>query len=130
MLIKHLPIAHEHSNGTSYITLELTQQLIKAKLMSIGPRSQVLILHIAVISNESAFLAALQRVSFLVIGSYFPIKLIGHKVTRYGQIVFEGCGFCHDCLCVGFGRCGYTRACFICIKKVVFEHVKYVFELT
>jgi len=128
ILIRNLSIKNKHCNGTRYIILHLSPNLIKAKrLGDNGPDSIVLIPRTIVKDTDGAFVS-FKRVQFPVLLAYYLTlnRAQGQSLQRAG-IYLPQSVFSHGHLYVGFSRCGDPDNVFVFADQREFENLKHKF---
>ena len=125
ILIRNLHVAEGHCNGTRYFIIQLTDNLIKAKKVTGGENSVILIPRIPMISKESSYPIPFKRVQFPVLGAYYLTvnRAQGQTLERAGLYLEESV-FSHGHLYVGFGRCGDPRSFFVYANQAEFQHIQ------
>ena len=125
ILIKNLDIRNDHCNGTRYIIEGLTKNLIKARKLSGGPNSTIVIPKIPNIANDSAFPVPFKRIQFPVLLAYYLTinRAQGQTLQRAGLYLPKSV-FCHGHLYVGFGRCGDPDKFFVYADQTEFDNLK------
>ena len=125
ILIKNLHVGNGHCNGTRYIIVQLTENLIKAENVSGGRNSTILIPRIPMISNDSGYPVPFKRVQFPVLAAYYLTinRAQGQTLERAG-LYLEKSVFSHGHLYVGFGRCGDPRGFFVYANQEEFAHLR------
>ena len=125
ILIKNLDVKKGHCNGTRYIILELSNNLIKAQKLLGGANSIILIPRIPMISKDSSFPVPFKRVQFPVLGAYYLTinRAQGQTLGRAGLYLPRSV-FCHGHLYVGFGRCGDPDELFVYADQGEFDNIK------
>ena len=125
ILIKNLHVSHGHCNGTRYIIVEITDNLIKAEKVSGGENSVILIPHIPMMSKDSSYPVPFKRTQYPVLGAYYLTinRAQGQTLERAGLYLEESV-FTHGHLYVGFGRCGDPRSFFVYANQAEFEHIQ------
>ena len=125
ILIKNLDIRNGHCNGTRYIILEVTNNLIKAERLIGGANSIILIPRIPVMSKDSSFPVPFKRVQFPVLLAYYLTinRAQGQTLQRAGLYLPRSV-FCHGHLYVGFGRCGDPDSFFVYANQSEFDNIR------
>ena len=125
ILIKNLDIKNGHCNGTRYIILELTPNVILAQKLSGGTDSIILIPRIPMISKDSSFPIPFKRVQFPVLLAYYlTINRAQGQTLQRGGLYLPRSVFCHGHLYVGFGRCGDPDSFFVYADQGEFDNIK------
>ena len=125
ILIKNLDIRNGHCNGTRYIILELSPNVIKAQKLSGGSNSIILIPRIPIVSKDSSFPVPFKRVQFPVLLAYYlTINRAQGQTLQHGGLFLPRSVFYHGHLYVGFGRCGDPDCFFVFADQGEFDNIR------
>ncbi|KAL7522332.1 hypothetical protein ACHAWX_007780 [Stephanocyclus meneghinianus] len=125
ILIRNLNVKHGHCNGTRYIIIELTPRLIKARKLSGGRNSEILIPQIPMVSSDTDFPVPFKRLQFPVLLAYYLTlnRAQGQSLDRAG-IYLPKSVFSHGHLYVGCSRCGNPDCVFMYADQSEFDSMR------
>ena len=127
ILIRNLNMQERHCDGTRYIILDLTPNVIRASRLDGGANAEIFIPRIPIVSNESDFVCQLKRIQFPVLLAYYlTLNQAQGQTLMHAGMHLERSVFSHGHFYVGTSRCGDPDEVTIYADQTGFENQKHL----
>ena len=126
ILIKNLNHEERHCNGTRYMIISVTKNLIHARKLNGDSNSDIMIPRIPNLTNDSSdFPIPFKRLQFPILCAYYLSfnRAQGQSLKKAGLYLPRSV-FSHGHLYVGFSRCGDPDGVHVYADQEEFENVR------